>query len=50
MSSRIGKWILVLLAIAGVYGLIQFTPLQDFLTPEKLTSFLRKLGVAGPSH
>jgi uncharacterized membrane protein YdjX (TVP38/TMEM64 family) len=48
MSLRIGKWILVLLAIAGVYGLIQFTPLQDFLTPQKLTSFLRELGVVGP--
>jgi uncharacterized membrane protein YdjX (TVP38/TMEM64 family) len=48
MSLRIGKWILVILAIAGVYGLIQFTPLQDYLNSEKLTSFLRELGVAGP--
>jgi uncharacterized membrane protein YdjX (TVP38/TMEM64 family) len=48
MSSHIGKWVFVLLAIAGLYGLIQFTSLQDFLTPEKLTSFLRELGVGGP--
>ena len=48
MSSPIGKWILVLLAIVGLYGLFQFTPLQDFLTPEKITSLLRDLGVAGP--
>jgi uncharacterized membrane protein YdjX (TVP38/TMEM64 family) len=48
MPSLIGKWILVLLAIAGLYVLIQFTSLQDFLAPEKLTSILRDLGVAGP--
>jgi len=48
MSSHIGKWVLVLLVIAGLYGLIQFTPLQEILTPEKLTSLLRELGVAGP--
>ena len=48
MSSLHGKWILVLLAIAGLYGLIQFTSLQEILTPEKLTSLLRELGVAGP--
>ena len=48
MSSLFGKWMLVLLAIAGLYGLIQFTPLQEILTPEKLTSLLRELGVAGP--
>ena len=48
MASLIGKWILVLLAIAGLYGVIQFTSLQDFLAPEKLTSILRDLGVAGP--
>jgi len=48
MFSLLGKWIFVLLAIAGLYGLIQFTSLQDFLTPEKLTSLLRELGVAGP--
>ncbi len=48
MSSLIGKWILILLTIAGLYGLIQFTSLQDFLTPEKITSFLRDLGVVGP--
>jgi uncharacterized membrane protein YdjX (TVP38/TMEM64 family) len=48
MPSLIGKWILVLLAIVGLYVLIQFTSLQDFLAPEKLTSILRDLGVAGP--
>jgi uncharacterized membrane protein YdjX (TVP38/TMEM64 family) len=48
MSSLFGKWMFVLLAIAGLYGLIQFTPLQGILTPEKLTSLLRELGVAGP--
>jgi uncharacterized membrane protein YdjX (TVP38/TMEM64 family) len=47
-SSLIGKWMLVFLAIAGLYGVIQFTPLQEILTPEKLTSILRELGVAGP--
>jgi len=48
MPSLIGKWILVLLAIVGVYGLIQFTPLQEILTPEKLSTLLRDLGMAGP--
>lgn len=48
MPSLIGKWILVLLIIAGVYALIQLTSLQDFLNPEKLTTLLRELGVAGP--
>jgi uncharacterized membrane protein YdjX (TVP38/TMEM64 family) len=48
MPSLIGKWILVLLAIVGLYVLIQFTSLQDFLAPENLTSILRDLGVAGP--
>ena len=48
MSSHFGKLILVLLAIAGLYGLIQFTPLQEILTPGELTSLLRELGVAGP--
>jgi hypothetical protein len=48
LSSFFGKWMLVLLAIAGLYGLIQFTPLQEILTPEKLTSLLSELGVAGP--
>ena len=48
MSLLIGKWMLLLVAIAGLYGLIQFTPLQEILTPEKLTSLLRELGVAGP--
>ena len=42
MSSLFGKWMLVLLAIAGLYGMIQFTPLQEILTPEKLTSLLRE--------
>jgi uncharacterized membrane protein YdjX (TVP38/TMEM64 family) len=48
MSSRFGKLILVLLAIAGLYGLIQYTPLQEILNPEKLTSLLHDLGMAGP--
>jgi uncharacterized membrane protein YdjX (TVP38/TMEM64 family) len=48
MSSLFGKWMLVLLAIAGLYGLIQFTPLPEILTPEKLASLLRELGIAGP--
>ena len=48
MPSLFRKWILVLLAIVGLYGLIQFTPLQEILTPEKLTSLLRDLGGAGP--
>ena len=48
MSSLFAKWVLVLVAIAGLYGLIQFTPLEDFLVPEKLTSLLHELGVAGP--
>lgn len=48
MSSLVGKWIFVLLAIAGLYGLIQFTPLQEILSPKKLTSLLRELGGIGP--
>ena len=48
MSSLIGKGILVLLAVVGLYGLIQFTPVQELLTPEKITLFLRDLGVMGP--
>ncbi len=48
MPSLFRKWILVLLVIVGLYGLIQLTPLQEILTPEKLTSFLRDLGGAGP--
>ena len=48
MSPLIGKLILVLLAVAGLYGLFRFTPLQEILTPENLTSLLRDLGVAGP--
>ncbi len=48
MPSLFRKWILVLLAIVGLYGLIQFTPLQEILTPEKLTLLLRDLGAAGP--
>ncbi len=48
MSPLIGKWILVLLAVAGLYGLFQFTPLQEILTPENLTSLLHDWGGAGP--
>jgi len=48
MPSHIGKWILVLLAIAGLYGLAQVTSLQDLLQPETLTAVLRDLGMAGP--
>ena len=47
-SSVFGKWILVLLAIAGLYGVIQFTSIQEVLSPEKLSSLLRDLGVIGP--
>jgi len=48
MSSVIGKWILVLLAFAGLYGLIQFTSLEEILTPSKLTAILREMGIVGP--
>ena len=48
MSQRFGKWVLVLLAIAGVYLVVQNTYLQDIIHPEKLTAFLRDLGMAGP--
>ncbi len=37
-----------LLAIAGLYGLMQFTAFQEIFNPEKLTSVLRDLGVGGP--
>lgn len=43
-----GKWILVLLALAGLYWLIQFTSLEEILIPSKLTAILRELGVVGP--
>ncbi len=48
MSSVMGKWLLVLLAIAGLYGVIQFTSVPEFLSPDKLSSLLRDLGVIGP--
>ena len=48
MSSRIGKWVLVLLGIAGLYVIVQVSGLQEILHPEHLTLILRDLGVAGP--
>jgi len=48
MFLSLGKWLLLLLVIAGVYWVIQFSSLQDFLAPEKLSIFLQELGVAGP--
>lgn len=48
MSSRFGKLLLVVLVIAGLYGLIQYTPLPEILNPEKLSTLLRDLGMAGP--
>ncbi len=48
MSSRIGKWVLILLGIAGVYGIVQVSGLQEILHPEHLTSVLRDFGDAGP--
>ncbi|MDH5428746.1 MAG: TVP38/TMEM64 family protein [Nitrospirota bacterium] len=47
MFLSLGKWLLLLLVIAGVYWVIQFSSLQDFLAPEKLSIFLQELGVAG---
>ncbi len=48
MLQRFGKWILVLLALAGIYLAVQNSFLQDIVHPEKLTSFFRDLGLAGP--
>ena len=48
MSSRIGKWVLILLGIAGLYGIVQVSGLQEILHPEHLTSVLRDFGDAGP--
>jgi len=48
MASVFGKWLLVLLAIVGLYGVIQFTSIQEVLAPDKLSSLLRDLGVIGP--
>ncbi len=48
MSSRLGKWVLVLLGIAGLYVIVQVSGLQEILQPEHLTSVLRDFGVAGP--
>ncbi len=48
MSSRLGKWVLVLLGIAGLYVIVQVSGLQEILQPEYLTSILRDFGVAGP--
>ena len=47
-SVLFGKWMLVLLALAGLYGLIQFTSLEELLTPSKLTAILREMGMVGP--
>ena len=47
-SVLFGKWMLVLLALAGLYGLIQFTSLEEILTPSKLTAILREMGMVGP--
>ncbi len=47
-SFRIGKWVLVLIAIAGLYVLVQVTGLQEILRPEQLKTALRELGAAGP--
>ncbi len=48
ISWRVGKWILIFLAIVCLYVVVQETSLQDILRPEKLTSILRDLGLAGP--
>jgi uncharacterized membrane protein YdjX (TVP38/TMEM64 family) len=48
MPNRIGKIILVLLIIAGLYGLLQYTSLLEVFNPETLTTLLQDLGVAGP--
>ena len=48
LPSRVGKGMLVLLAIGGLYGLFQFTSFHEIFNPEKLTSVLRDLGKAGP--
>jgi uncharacterized membrane protein YdjX (TVP38/TMEM64 family) len=48
MSARIGKWVLVLLGLAGLYAIVQVSGLQEILRPERLTSVLTELGVAGP--
>ncbi len=48
MSSRIGKWVLVLLGLAGLYAIVQVSGLQEILHPERLTSYLTELGGAGP--
>ncbi len=48
MSSRVGKWVLVLLGIAGFYMIVQVSGLQEILQPEKLATVLRDFGVAGP--
>ena len=48
MPSRVGKWVLILLGIAGLYGIVQVSGLQEILQPEKLASVLRDFGAAGP--
>jgi uncharacterized membrane protein YdjX (TVP38/TMEM64 family) len=48
MSILIGKWMLVLLALAGVYVVVSLTSLEVILTPENLPSSLRDLDVTGP--
>jgi len=48
MFNRIGKGILVLLIIVGLYGLFQFTSLLEIVNPETITVLLQELGVAGP--
>ena len=42
------KWILLLLAIIGLFVVGHVTPFQELLHPEHLTSVLYDFGVAGP--
>ena len=48
MFPRFGKLLLVVLVIGGLYGLLQYTPLPEILSPDKLSMLLRDLGMAGP--
>ena len=48
MYPRWGKVLLVLLVVASIYAFIQYTSLDEFLVPARLSALLRDLGMAGP--